>query len=377
MFRSLLFPSLLAAVLFLAGCAAPQVSRSVEVHPDDDPMGAAITSGDVRTIAANMGPQILALPEIAHRDGAVRIAVADFRNNSRFPIDRNIFMQRLRQDLNRYGAGRVRFMSQNPNVQNVRRGMLVNRQEEAVRESLKELGAEISASRLVRDAKEPVKIAVIPVINTNLVNMNADSFTAMLRSEIVQVGGGRVQFLMPGVVEGADYYLTGQFIPESMRTEGIVNMASYIQVIEDRVKRGQSLDITDGRVPATSRKTGLLVDDSVSIQRESELVRIMRDTALQASPNVNKRLNVMLVKPETKVAAYEKIFLIDRKITENLERADFILSGEISAMSQRADGRASDYLLISVRLTDPESNETIWEDGYETKRMTSAGIVYQ
>ncbi len=377
MFRKYFFPSLSVAVFFLAGCVAPQVSRSVQVDPDDDPMGAAVTSGDVRTIAATMGPQILALPEINHKDGVVRIAVADFKNNSRFPMDRNIFMQRLRQDLNKYGAGKVRFMSQSANVQKVRREMLVNRQEEAVRESLKELGAEIAAGSLVRNAKEPVKIAVIPVINTNLVNMNADSFTAMLRSEIVQAGDGKVQFLMPGAVEGADYYLTGQFIPESMKAEGIVNIANYIQVVEDRVKRGQSLDLTDGRVPATSNKSGVLVNDSVAIQRESELVKIISNPALRANPNVNKRLNIMLVKPENKLAVYEKIFLIDRKITENLERADFILSGEIGAMSQRADGKASDYLLISVRLTDPVSNETLWEDGYETKRLTNAGIVYQ
>jgi hypothetical protein len=45
-------------------------------------MGSAITSGDVRTIASTMCPQILALPEVANRDNIVRIAVAGFTNNS-------------------------------------------------------------------------------------------------------------------------------------------------------------------------------------------------------------------------------------------------------------------------------------------------------
>ena len=374
--NKLFLVALLAATFPLAGCISPSVSKSVDVSLDDNPMGAAITSGDVRTIASTMCPQILALPEITNSDGVVRIAVAGFKNNSRFPIDRNIFMQRLRQDLNKYGADKVRFMSQSARVQRFRKNMLSNRQQKIVREYLKKLGAEIAASNLVKDSQKPLKIAVIPVLNTNLVNMNADSFAAMLRYEIVNAAKGKVKFLMPGATKGADYYLTGQFIPESMKAVGVVNLANYIEVIENRIKRGQSLDITDGRVPDTSNKSGLFINNP-ALQRESELVKLMRSRAMRANPNVNKRFIVMLVKPQTKVAVYEKIFLIDRKVTANLDLANFILSGEISGMSQRNDGKASDYLLISVRLTDPESNDTLWEDSYETKRMTSAGIVYQ
>ena len=367
----------LIVMLMITGCVSPKVTKSVDINPDDDPMGSAITSGDIRTIASTMCPQILALPEVADSDSTVRIAVAGFRNNSRFPMDSNIFMQRLRQDLNKYGTGKIRFMSQNARVQHIRRNMIVNRQEEIVREYLKKLGAEIAASNLVKDSPKPVKIAVIPVINTNLVNMNSDSFAVMLRSAIVKAAKGKVQFLMPGSTKGADYYLTGQFVPESMKSVGIINLTNYIEVIENRIARGQSLDLTDGRVPDTSNQSGMLISNNPAFQHESELVRLMRDPALRADPNVNKRFTVMLVKPQTKVAVYEETFLLDRKITENLDLANFILSGVISGMSQRNDGTASDYLLISVRLTDPESNETLWEDSYETKRMTNAGIVYQ
>ncbi|MCE1207790.1 MAG: penicillin-binding protein activator LpoB, partial [Spirochaetia bacterium] len=108
-----------------------------------------------------------------------------------------------------------------------------------------------------------------------------------------------------------------------------------------------------------------------------ELVRLMTSPEMQARPNVNPRFNVMLVKPADKVAVYEKMFLLDRKIETGLAKADFILSGDISALSQRAQGQASDYLLISVQLTNPENNETVWEDAYETKRLTKTGIVYQ
>ncbi len=374
--RSLLGGATIVALL--GGCHTADVSKTVDIHPDDDPLGGAINSGDVRTVATQMTPSILALPEITDKAGVVRIAVADFKNNSRFIIDRNLFMKRLQLELNRTAAGKVRFFSKNASVQQVRVESLTERQEELVRNKLAELGKEIAANPLFANSAKPVKIAVIPAINTNLVNMNADSFAAMLRSEIVNAAGGKIQFLMPGEVTGADYYLTGQFIPESIRTEGIINLANYIDVIEGRLKRGQSLDITDGRVPDTSRTTPFATGDTVEFRRrESELVRLMTSPEMQAKPNVNKRLNVMIVKPDERVAVYEKMFLLDRKIDSGLGKADFILSGEISAMSQRAGGKASDYLLISVQLVNPENNEMVWEDAYETKRMTKSGVVYQ
>ncbi len=366
-----------AVVLFAAGCASPRVMPSTEVDPDSDPLGGAITSGDVRTVASKMCPAILAVPEVAKCPPPTRILIADFKNNSRFLIDKDIFANRLRTELNTFGAGRVRFLSKSATVQNERGKILTLRQQDIVRQDLKALGAEIAKLPWVASSPTPIKIAVIPVINTNLVNLNADSFAAMLRSEIVNAAGGKVQFLMPGALEGADYYLTGQFVPESMRVEGIINLMTYVQVIEDRVKRGQSLDLTDGRVPATSNTASPLIGADVTIQRESELVRMMQNPLLRADPNVNKRFNVMLVKPDTKVAVFEKMFLLDRQITDNSDKANFILSGEISALSQRRRGAASDYLLITVNMVDPETNEMVWEGSYEVKRVTDEGIVYQ
>ena len=361
-------------VMYLSGCVTPRVEPSNLVDPDESPMGGAITSQDIRTVASQMAPEILSIPEIADTPDTVRIILADFKNNSRFLIDKNIFASRLRLELNRYGNNKIRFISKSRNVQRERVNAVAQRQEERVREYLKKLGTEIANLDWVKNSPYPVRIAVIPVINTNLVNMNADSFTAMLRSVIVSAAKGKVQFLMPGKINGADFYLTGQFVPESIKTESIVDMGVYIKVMEDRAKRGQSFDLTDNRVPQTSNNNLIM---EASIRRESELVRMLRDPALRANPNVNKRLNVMLVQPGNDVAVFEKMFLIDRKFTDNSGKADFILNGEIRALSQRRHGVASDYLLISVQLIDIESNEMVWENAYETKRLTESGIVYQ
>jgi len=49
----------------------------------------------------------------------------------------------------------------------------------------------------------------------------------------------------------------------------------------------------------------------------------------------------------------------------------------VSGLSKRANGEQSDYLLITVQLVDPDSNEVLWEDGYEVKKKSAAGTVYQ
>ena len=46
-------------------------------------------------------------------------------------------------------------------------------------------------------------------------------------------------------------------------------------------------------------------------------------------------------------------------------------------MHQRKNGLASDYVMVSVQLIDPESNRIIWEDVYEVKRLERGNIVYR
>lgn len=377
-----------AAVMFGGGCVHPHVTNSNQISPDSDPLQGGISSADIRNVASLMGPRILAVPEIAESEELVRIKVADFKNNSRFFIDRNLFMKKLRAELNRYGRNKVRFISNNEKVQASRTAVLKDRQSAQIQKNLEKVAADLAKSPVARKGT-PIKVAVIPVLNTNLVNMNADSFTAMLRSEIVNASGGNIQFLMPGVVEGADYYLTGQFIPETMKTEGIINLANYIEVVDARVKAGQSMYITTSGQGASGtqvttvrhsknvRSTTVVPGSNNVTVYEAHLKNILNDPAMRANPNVNKRLNIMLVDVKTKAAVFEKMIMIDRKISDNSGAANLIISGEISGMHQRRNGVGTDYLHISVQLTDPESAEIVFEDEYEVKRMTDSSVVYK
>ena len=195
---------------------------------------------------------------------------------------------------------------------------------------------------------------------------------------------------MPGVTEGADYYLTGQFIPETMKTEGIINLANYIEVVDARVKAGKSMyiaseapnamnptQINTVQTGANSSVTTVTPASKNLVVYENHLKQILNDPAMRANPNVNKRLNIMLVDVKTKAAVFEKMIMIDRKISDNSGAANLIISGEISGMHQRRNGVGTDYLHISVQLTDPESAEIVFEDEYEVKRMTDSSVVYK
>lgn len=381
------FIAMLSISALLAGCVSAEVEPTNRIALDADPLMGGLSTEDIRTVASQMAPSILAADEIAAAPGSVIVKVADFTNNTRFQIDRNLFMKRLRAELNRHGRGKVQFLSNNYKVQNTRTSVLKERQSKQIEAGLKSIAATLAQSPLFPQGKV-AKIAVIPVFNTNLVNMNAESFTAMLRSEIFNAAAGRVSFLLPGVMEGADYYLTGQFIPESIKTEGIINFANYIDVVDSRVKAGKSMYISSENTAGsasqiTSVSNGNVTTTTVSPASrkvtlyENYLVKLLNDPAMRANPNVNKRLNIMLASAKDKATVFEKMIMIDNKVSDNSGSANYIISGEINGMHQRKNGLASDYVMVSVQLIDPESNRIIWEDVYEVKRLERGNIVYR
>jgi PBP1b-binding outer membrane lipoprotein LpoB len=214
-------------------------------------------------------------------------------------------------------------------------------------------------------------VAVIPVKNTNLTGVNADSFTSLLRAKVAEKSNGKLVFLSreangkvteqildekdvkdQGLVSrggakqlfGVDFFLTGEFIAKSVMNEGAAD------VVEAKV--GRSADdpgVVEGNV-----------------------------TASRKNPNVTKYLNVKFVDAETAAVPFEKLMKVETKIASGVARADFILTGELSALSKAAQGGdRSDYILMSFQLVDPVSNEMVWEDAYETKKKTNVSVIYK
>jgi PBP1b-binding outer membrane lipoprotein LpoB len=113
--------ALMAIALFAMGCQAMQTSSVNdtpgypvrEIAPDQpgEVAGTGPESQDLIGVSDKMVRSILAIPEIASATTAPRVALLPVTNNSRFPINKNIFLKRMKAYLNSHARGRVVFLA--------------------------------------------------------------------------------------------------------------------------------------------------------------------------------------------------------------------------------------------------------------------------
>jgi PBP1b-binding outer membrane lipoprotein LpoB len=109
---------LLSGVAFgFLGCASSGVRNPsgigvTEMRADERGFvaGTGIESTDLATVSDQIARKILSTPEIANAKGTPRIVIEPVENATRFPIDKNIFLERIRGLLNERAAGKVRFL---------------------------------------------------------------------------------------------------------------------------------------------------------------------------------------------------------------------------------------------------------------------------
>ncbi|MFH1198575.1 MAG: penicillin-binding protein activator LpoB [Candidatus Omnitrophota bacterium] len=110
-YSKLLLLILLAMVL--SSCASVPVSHSNVVLPDDDDAlgGTGIESTDILTASRKMAISILEVSEIMNAKGVPRVALLPVKNSTRFVINKDIFTQKIRIELNKNATGKVRFLA--------------------------------------------------------------------------------------------------------------------------------------------------------------------------------------------------------------------------------------------------------------------------
>ena len=115
--RSLLLASTLGAPLFFTGCASDGVQNPsgvpvTEMRADERGFvaGTGVESQDLVAVTDKMVRSILGIPEIAHATTTPRIVLEPVTNSTRFPINKDIFLKRIRTALAEKAAGRVRFL---------------------------------------------------------------------------------------------------------------------------------------------------------------------------------------------------------------------------------------------------------------------------
>ncbi|MDX1953214.1 MAG: penicillin-binding protein activator LpoB [Verrucomicrobiota bacterium] len=102
----------------LVGCASSGVRNPsgvgvTEMKADERGFvaGTGIESQDLVTVADKMARSILSVPEIQNAQGMPRVVLHPVVNETRFPINKDIFLTKIRGELNRNARGKVRFLA--------------------------------------------------------------------------------------------------------------------------------------------------------------------------------------------------------------------------------------------------------------------------
>jgi len=117
--RYVLLSSLAAAPAFFAGCAASQGVQNpsgvavTEMRPDEHGTvaGTGIESQDLVAVTDKMARSILAIPQITRAQTPPRIVIDPVKNDTRFPINKDLFTDRIQSQLISKSTGRVVFLA--------------------------------------------------------------------------------------------------------------------------------------------------------------------------------------------------------------------------------------------------------------------------
>lgn len=104
---------------FLSGCTAAQGVQNpsgvpvTEMKPDERGFvaGTGIESQDLVAVTDKMARSILAIPQIARASVPPRIVIDPVNNATRFPINKDLFTDRIRIQLNSKATGRMIFLA--------------------------------------------------------------------------------------------------------------------------------------------------------------------------------------------------------------------------------------------------------------------------
>lgn len=117
--RFILLAGVAASSAFFAGCETtsgvknPSGVPVTEMKPDERGFvaGTGVESQDLVAVTDKMARSILAIPEIARAQNTPRIALDPVLNETRFPINKDLFNDRIRIELNKHSLGKVRFLA--------------------------------------------------------------------------------------------------------------------------------------------------------------------------------------------------------------------------------------------------------------------------
>jgi len=115
--RSLVVTAAIAAAALIAGCASgvqnPSGVPVTRLNADEQGFvaGTGVESQDLVAVTDKMARSILATPEIQKAQGLPRVVLLPVENQTRFAFNKDIFLDRIRAQLNSKAQGKVRFLA--------------------------------------------------------------------------------------------------------------------------------------------------------------------------------------------------------------------------------------------------------------------------
>ena len=108
----------LALAAIVSGCASTGVRNPsgvpvTQLRPDEQGFvaGTGVESQDLVAVTDKMARSILSVPQIASAQGTPRIVLDPVKNETRFPINKDIFLTRIRVQLNSKSQGKALFLA--------------------------------------------------------------------------------------------------------------------------------------------------------------------------------------------------------------------------------------------------------------------------
>ena len=110
--------STVALAAFVTGCASSGVKNPsgvpvTRMNADEQGFvaGTGVESQDLVAVTDKMARSILGIPQIANAPQPPKIVLDPVVNNTRFPINKDIFNTRIRTELNKKSLGKVTFLA--------------------------------------------------------------------------------------------------------------------------------------------------------------------------------------------------------------------------------------------------------------------------
>jgi len=107
-----------AMAALISGCASTGVKNPsgvpvTQMRPDEQGFvtGTGVESQDLVNVTDKMARSILTTPQITSAQGTPRVALEPVINETRFPINKDIFLSRIRAELNTKARGKVIFLA--------------------------------------------------------------------------------------------------------------------------------------------------------------------------------------------------------------------------------------------------------------------------